>query len=233
MMICAVTHFAGRNSNSLPAWESSAGRAATPALPRYWRQQRHPGTGGSCIPAAEAAASRRWLLHSPGCADLCWCFPEARRFPFLARSFTNPFGFFASIWYTVRKKWRSQFLQLACSEGQKNILKWELLLFFTARLLNHGQKTSKLLLLLSPKTHHIMCSTTHNQGIRPSQHGFMKGRSCLTNLTFYDQVTHLVTKQMLWMSSTWTLVRHLTLFPTASSWRNWLPMVWMGVLSAG
>ncbi|GAB0181640.1 mitochondrial enolase superfamily member 1 [Grus japonensis] len=32
-----------------------------------------------------------------------------------------------------------------------------------------------------------------NQGIRPSQHGFMKGKSCLTNLmVFYDQVTHLV-----------------------------------------
>jgi len=32
-----------------------------------------------------------------------------------------------------------------------------------------------------------------NQGIRPSQHGFMKGRSCLTHLiSFYDQVTHLV-----------------------------------------
>ncbi|GAB0195095.1 mitochondrial enolase superfamily member 1 [Grus japonensis] len=32
-----------------------------------------------------------------------------------------------------------------------------------------------------------------NQGIRPSQHGFMKGRSCLTNLIFfYDLVTHLV-----------------------------------------
>jgi len=32
-----------------------------------------------------------------------------------------------------------------------------------------------------------------NQGIRPSQHGFMKGTSCLTNLiSFYDQVTHLV-----------------------------------------
>jgi len=32
-----------------------------------------------------------------------------------------------------------------------------------------------------------------NQGIRPSQHGFMKGRSCLTNLiSFYDQVTSLV-----------------------------------------
>uniref|UniRef100_A0A8B9I2Q1 Reverse transcriptase domain-containing protein n=1 Tax=Anser brachyrhynchus TaxID=132585 RepID=A0A8B9I2Q1_9AVES len=32
-----------------------------------------------------------------------------------------------------------------------------------------------------------------NQAIRPSQHGFMKGRSCLTNLiSFYDQVTRLV-----------------------------------------
>jgi len=32
-----------------------------------------------------------------------------------------------------------------------------------------------------------------NQGIRPSQHRFMKGRSCLTNLiSFYDQVTCLV-----------------------------------------
>ncbi|KAF1472525.1 hypothetical protein FQV18_0001444, partial [Eudyptula minor novaehollandiae] len=32
-----------------------------------------------------------------------------------------------------------------------------------------------------------------NQGIRPSQHGFMRGRSCLTNLiSFYDQVTRLV-----------------------------------------
>ena len=32
-----------------------------------------------------------------------------------------------------------------------------------------------------------------NQGIRPSRHGFMKGRSCLTNLiSFYDLVTRLV-----------------------------------------
>ncbi|RMC15085.1 hypothetical protein DUI87_07265 [Hirundo rustica rustica] len=31
------------------------------------------------------------------------------------------------------------------------------------------------------------------QGIRPSQHGFRRGRSCLTDLiTFYDQVTRLV-----------------------------------------
>ncbi|KAF1534907.1 hypothetical protein FQV19_0007770, partial [Eudyptula minor] len=32
-----------------------------------------------------------------------------------------------------------------------------------------------------------------NQGIRPSQHGFTRGRSCLINLiSFYDQVTRLV-----------------------------------------
>jgi len=32
-----------------------------------------------------------------------------------------------------------------------------------------------------------------SQGIRPSQHGFVKGRSSLTNLiSFYEQVTHLV-----------------------------------------
>jgi len=31
-----------------------------------------------------------------------------------------------------------------------------------------------------------------NKGIRPSQQGFMKGRSCLTNMiSYYDQMTHL------------------------------------------
>ena len=34
-----------------------------------------------------------------------------------------------------------------------------------------------------------------NRGVRPSQHGVMKGRSCLTNLiSFYDKVTCLVSK---------------------------------------
>jgi len=43
--------------------------------------------------------------------------------------------------------------------------------------------------ILSVLTGHVM----DNQGIRPSKHGFTKGRSCLTNLiSFYDQVTHLV-----------------------------------------
>ncbi|GAB0175699.1 mitochondrial enolase superfamily member 1 [Grus japonensis] len=44
-------------------------------------------------------------------------------------------------------------------------------------------------IILSAITWHIQ----DNQVIRPSQHGFMKGRSCLTNLiSFYDKVTHLV-----------------------------------------
>ena len=47
------------------------------------------------------------------------------------------------------------------------------------------------LFILSVLTWHVQ----HNQGIRPSQHGFMKGRSCLTNLiSSYDQVTCLVDK---------------------------------------
>ncbi|KAK4814395.1 LOW QUALITY PROTEIN: hypothetical protein QYF61_018154 [Mycteria americana] len=44
-------------------------------------------------------------------------------------------------------------------------------------------------IILSAITWHV----EDNQVIRPSQHGFMKGRSCLTNLiSFYDKVTRLV-----------------------------------------
>ncbi|GAB0175572.1 mitochondrial enolase superfamily member 1 [Grus japonensis] len=44
-------------------------------------------------------------------------------------------------------------------------------------------------IILNAITWHVQ----DNQVIRPSQHGFMKGRSCLTNLiSFYDKVTHLV-----------------------------------------
>jgi len=43
--------------------------------------------------------------------------------------------------------------------------------------------------ILSVLTRHVQDS----HGIRPSQHGFMKGRSCLTKLiSLYDQVTCLV-----------------------------------------
>ncbi|KAK4831851.1 hypothetical protein QYF61_019679 [Mycteria americana] len=39
----------------------------------------------------------------------------------------------------------------------------------------------------------ITWQVENNQGIKPSQHGFRKGRSCLTNLiSFYDKVTRLV-----------------------------------------
>jgi len=41
-----------------------------------------------------------------------------------------------------------------------------------------------------------LCIMKNNKGIRPSQHGFMKSRSCLTNLiSFYDQVTRLVDEE--------------------------------------
>ncbi|GAB0185739.1 mitochondrial enolase superfamily member 1 [Grus japonensis] len=64
----------------------------------------------------------------------------------------------------------------------------------------------------------IMWHVQDKQGVRPSQHGFMKGRSCLTSLiSFYDKV-----RERLWMLSTQTLVKPLTLFPTALSCRNWL-----------
>ncbi|KAK4818351.1 hypothetical protein QYF61_011448 [Mycteria americana] len=44
-------------------------------------------------------------------------------------------------------------------------------------------------IVLSAITQHVQ----DNQVIRPSQHGFMKGRSCLTNLiSFYDKVTRVV-----------------------------------------
>lgn len=41
-------------------------------------------------------------------------------------------------------------------------------------------------IILNVTTRHVQ----HNQAIRPSQHGLMKGRSCLTNLiSFYVKVT--------------------------------------------
>ncbi|GAB0204867.1 mitochondrial enolase superfamily member 1 [Grus japonensis] len=43
-------------------------------------------------------------------------------------------------------------------------------------------------IILSAITWHLQ----DNKVIRPSQHGFMKGKSCLTNLISYDKVTHLV-----------------------------------------
>ncbi|KAK4824953.1 hypothetical protein QYF61_021641 [Mycteria americana] len=59
-------------------------------------------------------------------------------------------------------------------------------------------------IILSAITWHVQ----DKQVIRPSQHGFMKGRSCLTNLiSFYDKVTRLVMRERLWMLSTQALAK--------------------------
>uniref|UniRef100_A0A493TFF1 Reverse transcriptase domain-containing protein n=1 Tax=Anas platyrhynchos platyrhynchos TaxID=8840 RepID=A0A493TFF1_ANAPP len=80
--------------------------------------------------------------------------------------------------------------------------------------------------------------TRHLQGkqvIRPSQHGFMKGRSCLMNLiSFYDKVT-------LWVDEGKAVdVVYLdfskasfTPFPTTFSSRIWLLMAWTGICFFG
>lgn len=57
----------------------------------------------------------------------------------------------------------------------------------------------------------ITHSVQDNQGIRPNQHGFMKGRFCLTNLiSSYDKVTQC-------MLSAWTLEKPLAQFLRAFS----------------
>ena len=74
-----------------------------------------------------------------------------------------------------------------------------------------------------------------NQGIRLSQHGFMNGRSCLTNLIlFFDKVTRLVDKGKAGDGVYWDFRKAFdTVPPTTLSWRSWLTTVWMGVYSAG
>jgi len=60
-----------------------------------------------------------------------------------------------------------------------------------------------------------------NQGIRPRQHGFMKGRSCLTNLiSSYDQVTRLVDEGKAVDVVYLDFNKAFDTVPTASSWRN-------------
>lgn len=55
----------------------------------------------------------------------------------------------------------------------------------------------------------ITHSVQDNQGIRPSQQGFMKGRFCLTNLiSSYDKVTQCK-REKLGMLSAWTLEKPL------------------------
>lgn len=63
----------------------------------------------------------------------------------------------------------------------------------------------------------ITQSGQDNQGNRPSQRGFMKGRFCLTNLiSSYDKMTQCMRKK-LWMFSTWTLEKPVAQFLTAFS----------------
>lgn len=61
-------------------------------------------------------------------------------------------------------------------------------------------------------TQHIQ----ENQGIRPSQHGFRRSRSYLTNLiSFYDKGIHLDEGKAVDVP-TWMSAKPLTPFPTAS-----------------
>ncbi|KAK4810383.1 hypothetical protein QYF61_022086 [Mycteria americana] len=76
-------------------------------------------------------------------------------------------------------------------------------------------------IILSAITQHVQ----DNQVIMPSQLGFMKGGSCLTNLiSFYDKVTRLADKGKAVDVVYLDFSKALTPFPTAFSWRNWLLM---------
>ena len=80
----------------------------------------------------------------------------------------------------------------------------------------------------------IMDQLKVNQGIRPSQHRFTNGRSCLTNLiSFYDKVAHLVDEGQAVDVVYLDFSKAFDTVPPTLSWRSWLPMVWMGVRSAG
>ena len=74
-----------------------------------------------------------------------------------------------------------------------------------------------------------------NQGIKPSQHGFTNGRSCLTNLiSFYDKVTPLVDEGKavhvvyLEFSKAFDTAPHSILMEKMAA-----HSFWMGVQSAG
>ncbi|PKU32152.1 rna-directed dna polymerase from mobile element jockey- hypothetical protein [Limosa lapponica baueri] len=79
-----------------------------------------------------------------------------------------------------------------------------------------------------------------NQEIRPIWHGFMKGRSCLTNLiSFYDNVTCLVDEGQavgviyLDFSKTFDSVSYSTLGETGCPWLGWVYSVLGEKLAGG
>ncbi|KAJ7406998.1 hypothetical protein WISP_129591 [Willisornis vidua] len=72
-------------------------------------------------------------------------------------------------------------------------------------------------IILSAITWHLQ----DRQGIRPSQHRFRRGRSCLTNLISFDvQMTCLVDGGKAVDVSTWTLAKHFTPSPITCSWKS-------------
>jgi len=78
--------------------------------------------------------------------------------------------------------------------------------------------------ILSVVTGHVK----DNQGIRPSQCEFMKGRSCLSNLiSFCDQGTHLVDDRKAVGVVYLDFSKAFDTLPHSIPWRNKLPMVWM------
>lgn len=56
-----------------------------------------------------------------------------------------------------------------------------------------------------------------NQVTKPSQHGFMNVKSCLTSLIFYEKMTHLVDRGKT-VHIIWTIENNLILFVTAFFW---------------
>lgn len=72
------------------------------------------------------------------------------------------------------------------------------------------------------------------QGIRPSQNEFKTGRSCLTNLTSFNNrmmcsIDEGKAVNVLYID----FVKHLTLFPTSFRWRSWQAVALTGIFFAG
>ena len=73
-----------------------------------------------------------------------------------------------------------------------------------------------------------------NRGIRPSQRGFLKDRSCLTNLiSFYDQVTCLADEGKAVDVVYLDFSKAFHTVSTVFSWGNWQPVAWTGALFTG